>query len=143
MRRCSPSRRRLSALIDQALSGRIRLREQIARKRQALPRERVFTVPPRVFVDNAASVMHTLVEVNGRDRVGFLYDVTRAITELGLQISTAKIMTWGERVVDVFYVKDVFGLKVENERKLAALRAALLSALGAPDVPVETGLRVV
>ncbi|MFM8991287.1 MAG: ACT domain-containing protein, partial [Alphaproteobacteria bacterium] len=124
---------RLSALIEQALSGRIRLREQIARKRQAQPRERVFTVPPRVFVDNAASVMHTLVEVNGRDRVGFLYDVTRAITELGLQISTAKIMTWGERVVDVFYVKDVFGHKVVAESKLKAVRERLLAAVADPD----------
>ena len=37
------------------------------------------------------------------------------------------------RAVDVFYVKDVFGLKIENERKLAALRTALLEALGSPD----------
>jgi len=125
---------RLSALIEQALSGRIRLREQIARKRQAPPRERVFTVPPRVFVDNAASVMHTLVEVNGRDRVGFLYDVTRAMTELGLQISTAKIMTWGERVVDVFYVKDVFGHKIVAEAKLKAVRERLLAAVADPDI---------
>jgi [protein-PII] uridylyltransferase len=35
--------------------------------------------------------------------------------------------------VDVFYVKDVFGLKVENERKLAQLREALLTALASPD----------
>jgi [protein-PII] uridylyltransferase len=34
------------------------------------------------------------------------------------------------RAVDVFYVKDVFGLKVENERKLGTLRGALLAALG-------------
>jgi len=91
-------------------------------------------VPPRVFVDNAASVMHTLVEVNGRDRVGFLYDVTRAITELGLQISTAKIMTWGERVVDVFYVKDVFGHKIVAEGKLKAIRERLLAAVADPDL---------
>ena len=42
------------------------------------------------------------------------------------------------RAVDVFYVKDVFGLKIENERKLAALRTALLQALGGPD-PAELG----
>ena len=33
----------------------------------------------------------------------------------------------------MFYVKDVFGLKVENERKLAGLRGALLTALGQPE----------
>ena len=39
------------------------------------------------------------------------------------------------RAVDVFYVKDVFGLKVENERKLAQLREALLKALGDDEEP--------
>ena len=118
-----PSRlARLATQIEQSLSGRIKLREQLAKRKPWQSRTRIFTVPPRVFVDNAASVMHTLVEVNGRDRVGFLYDVTRAITELGLQISTAKIMTWGERVVDVFYVKDVFGHKIVAEGKLKATK---------------------
>jgi [protein-PII] uridylyltransferase len=37
--------------------------------------------------------------------------------------------------VDVFYVKDVFGLKIDNDRKLAALRIALLAALASPDEP--------
>jgi [protein-PII] uridylyltransferase len=37
------------------------------------------------------------------------------------------------RAVDVFYVKDVFGLKIENERKLRQLREALLLALNNPD----------
>ena len=55
------------------------------------------------------------------------------MTRLHLQIVTAHISTYGERVVDVFYVKDVFGLKVENERKLGQLREALLKALANPD----------
>jgi [protein-PII] uridylyltransferase len=84
-----------------------------------------------------------VIEVNGRDRPGLLHAVTAAISEQGLQIASAHITTYGVRAVDVFYVKDVFGLKVENERKLAALRAALLVALGAPEVPAETGVRVV
>jgi [protein-PII] uridylyltransferase len=39
------------------------------------------------------------------------------------------VTTYGVRAVDVFYVKDVFGLKVENDRKLAQIREALLHAL--------------
>jgi [protein-PII] uridylyltransferase len=128
---------RLSAQIEQSLSGRIKLREQLA-KRRPQSRTRIFTVPPRVFIDNVASGMHTVIEVNGRDRPGFLYDVTRAITDLGLQISSARIMTWGERVVDVFYVKDVFGHKVTHEGKLKRIRERLLAAIEDPDAPVET-----
>ena len=74
-----------------------------------------------------------MLEVNGRDRPGLLHDVTAAISEQGLQIASAHVSTYGVRAVDVFYVKDVFGLKVENERKLALLREALLKALSSPD----------
>jgi [protein-PII] uridylyltransferase len=47
--------------------------------------------------------------------------------------------------VDVFYVKDVFGLKVENERKLKALREALLAALGGAEerLAEESAVRAV
>ena len=74
-----------------------------------------------------------MLEVNGRDRPGLLHDVTAAISEQGLQIASAHVTTYGVRAVDVFYVKDVFGLKVENERKLRQLREALLLALNNPD----------
>ena len=83
-----------------------------------------------------------MVEVNGRDRPGLLYELTRTLSELGLQISSAKIATYGEKVVDVFYVKDVFGLKVENKPKIQRIHDALLAVLaepsgeeGAPAVP--------
>jgi len=128
---------RLATHIEHALAGRLRLREQLA-KRPAIPsRLSVFTVPPRVIIDNAASKYHTLVEVNGRDRIGFLYDVTAAITALGLSIRTAKITTYGERAVDVFYCVDIFGQKVVEEDKLARIREKLLAALADPDAPAE------
>ncbi|MCL2430539.1 MAG: ACT domain-containing protein, partial [Alphaproteobacteria bacterium] len=101
-------------------------------------RIRAIHVPPRVVIDNHASHTHTVLEVNGRDRPGLLHDVTAAISEQGLQIASAHVTTYGVRAVDVFYVKDVFGLKVENERKLAQLREALLAALAGPaeDAPI-------
>jgi [protein-PII] uridylyltransferase len=123
---------RLSALISQALSGRLRLQDEIAKVRREPARLRAVTVPPRVVFDNHASNTHTVIEVNCRDRPGLLHDVTAAISAQGLQIASAHITTYGVRAVDVFYVKDVFGLKVENERKLDALRAALETALAAP-----------
>ncbi len=129
---------KLSVLVEQALSGRLQLTTEIRRMGEALlgRRMRAIHVPPRVVVDNRASHTHTVIEVNGRDRPGLLFDVTAAISEQGLQIASAHVTTYGVRAVDVFYVKDVFGLKVENERKLASLRAALVAALGGPDEPV-------
>ncbi|WP_370643271.1 [protein-PII] uridylyltransferase [Roseomonas cutis] len=137
---------RLSVLIEQALSGRIRLPTEIRKVRREPSRLRAVTVPPRVVIDNHASSSHTVVEVNARDRPGLLHDVTAAISEQGLQIASAHVTTYGVRAVDVFYVKDVFGLKVENERKLASLRQALLKALmpagegGAAEVPLASAV---
>jgi [protein-PII] uridylyltransferase len=120
---------RLSVLIEQVLSGRLRLAEEIRKVRREPSRLRAVTVPPRAVFDNHASNTHTVIEVNGRDRPGLLHDVTAAISAEGLQIASAHITTYGVRAVDVFYVKDVFGLKVENERRLASLRRAIEAAL--------------
>jgi [protein-PII] uridylyltransferase len=87
------------------------------------------SVTPRVLIDNKASATHTVIEVTGRDRPGFLYQVTSVLTGQNLQISTAKISTFGVSAVDVFYVKDQFGLKVDRETRLLQIREALLAAL--------------
>jgi [protein-PII] uridylyltransferase len=121
---------RLKTRIAAALSGTIKLNRELAGRESLPKRAHVFQVPPRVFIDNAASRFATVIEVNGRDRPGLLYDVTRALTECGLQITSAKVSTFGERVVDVFYVKDVFGMKVEHERKQEQVKARLLEVLG-------------
>ena len=86
-----------------------------------------------MLIDNKASNTNTVIEVNGRDRAGFLYDVTGALFQLGLQISSAKISTFGEEVVDVFYVKDVFGMKIDHKMKLKQIRESLLEALQDPN----------
>ena len=122
-------------MLFRSLSGRIRLPAEILKVSKMLlgRRTRAINVPPRVVIDNHASSSFTVLEVNGRDRPGLLHDVTAAISEQGLQIASAHVTTYGVRAVDVFYVKDVFGLKVENERKLNQLRDALLAALANPD----------
>ena len=136
---------RLSSLIEQALSGRLKIANEIRKAtRTLLPgRMRAIHVPPRVVVDNRASNRHTVIEVNGRDRPGLLHDVTAAISDEGLQIASAHVTTYGVRAVDVFYVKDVFGMKIENERKLNQLRAALLAALtpASEDAPPQAALK--
>ncbi len=128
---------KLAVLVEQALSGSLRLDNEIPKLGQALigRRMRAIHVPPRVVVDNRASNSYTVLEVNGRDRPGLLHDVTSAISEQGLQIGSAHVTTYGVRAVDVFYVKDIFGLKIENDRKLAGLKDALLAALCEGDEP--------
>src|SRR5215510_170737 len=110
---------RLAARVEIALSNRLDIQRELDSQRPSYPkRDRVFTVEPRVLIDNNASDTFTVIEVNGRDRPGFLHVVTRALTRMNLQIASAHITTYGERAVDVFYVKDLFGLKVVNQDKL-------------------------
>jgi [protein-PII] uridylyltransferase len=127
--------KRLEQRIEDALKGRLQPSKELKLVRErALPsRTQVFKVPPRVLIDNTVSAKYTVIEVNGRDRQGFLGDVTGALTGIGLQIASAHISTYGERVVDVFYVKDVFGLRVEHDGKIEQIRQALLTAIEPPD----------
>lgn len=125
---------RIRGRIERALSGVASPAWELkqARANEMPSRTNVFKVPPRVLIDNNASRTHTVIEVNGRDRLGFLHDVTNAITNAGLQISSAHISTYGERVVDVFYVKDIFGLKMEQPNKIKDVRSKLLAAIERP-----------
>jgi [protein-PII] uridylyltransferase len=131
---------RLAVLVEQALSGNLRQLNDLASLKTGPARAAVFKVPPRVLIDNKASATHTLIEVNGRDRPGLLHDLGRTLTRLNLQIGGAKIMTYGEKVVDVFYVKDIFGLKIDRPAKLDDIRAALMTALEPPAAaPIAKG----
>jgi [protein-PII] uridylyltransferase len=124
---------KLAVLFENVLSGRVKPHLELAKPNAIPSRTRVFTVPPRVLIDNKASLTHSVIEVNGRDRPGLLFEVTRALTALNLQISSAKISTYGEKVVDVFYVKDLFGHRIEHERKLKDIRERVLKVLAGPD----------
>jgi [protein-PII] uridylyltransferase len=61
--------------------------------------------------------------------VGLLYDVTQALYDSGLSISTSMVATYGERAVDVFYVRDGFGHKIIHPDRLAAIEMRLNKAL--------------
>lgn len=113
-----------------ALENKVDIASEIETRQKNLPqRAKTFTVPPRVIIDNDASNLNTVIEVNGKDRPGLLYDLTSALTQEGLQISAAKVATFGSRAVDVFYVRDNFGLKISHPGKLAEIEKTLENAL--------------
>jgi [protein-PII] uridylyltransferase len=123
---------RLTGRIERVLTGNMRVRPELERNKPPA-RTKVFAVAPRVLINNKASRTHTVIEVNGRDRPGLLFELTAALFEMGLQISSAMIFTYGERAVDVFYVKDVFGFQVTHEGKLDGIRNRLIEVLEGPD----------
>jgi [protein-PII] uridylyltransferase len=119
---------RLRQQIEKTLTGQIRPSTLFA-KRPVKRRSSAFKVTPRVSFDNQASSNATVVEVEGLDRPGLLYDVTLGIFESALSISSAMVSTYGERAIDVFYVRDGFGHKISHPDRLAAVERRLLRAL--------------
>jgi [protein-PII] uridylyltransferase len=61
-------------------------------------------VTTRIDFDNNSSRTHTVIDIETGDRTGLLYDITRAMAKLNLNISTARIVTDARRVRDSFYV---------------------------------------
>ncbi|HWO70438.1 MAG TPA: ACT domain-containing protein [Actinomycetota bacterium] len=115
--------------LRRALEGRLDLAHLVEERRRHYPRPRA-EIPVRVSVDNGASDFFTVVEVGAADRLGLLFDVTRTLAELGLDVHLAKVATYGARVVDAFYVRDVLGRKLEDPGAIAALERALVERLG-------------
>ncbi|MEC9342603.1 MAG: ACT domain-containing protein, partial [Pseudomonadota bacterium] len=85
-------------------------------------------------IDNDLSEYFTVVEVTGLDRPGLLSDITRVLADLSLNIGSAHIATFGEKVIDVFYVSDLVGHKITSESRQQRIVQALMPVL-VPDGP--------
>ncbi|MBO6758036.1 MAG: [protein-PII] uridylyltransferase [Roseibium sp.] len=120
---------RIADLIAQTLKGDTRLPETQSKKGAVKGRMKAFRVAAEVLVNNSVSDDYTVVEVSGLDRPGLLFDLTRAISTLNLNIGSAHISTFGEKVVDVFYVTDLTGQKIANIGRQEIIRERLESAV--------------
>ncbi|WP_425039626.1 [protein-PII] uridylyltransferase [Primorskyibacter sp. S187A] len=120
---------RLQKMIRRTLAGEVIASEAIKSRDKIKKRERAFRVPTTITFDNEGSEIYTIIEVDTRDRPGLLYDLTRTLANSNVNIASALIATYGEQVVDTFYVKDMFGLKLHDARKQKALEAKLRTAI--------------
>ena len=120
---------RLQTLIEETLHGKVVARDEIKSRDKIKKRERAFRVPTSISFDNQGSEIYTIIEVDTRDRLGLLYDLTRTLANANVNISSAVIATYGEQVVDVFYVKDMFGLKYYSKPKCDMLEEKLREAI--------------
>ena len=120
---------RLRKMIHKTLKGEVVATEAIQSRDKIKKRERAFKVPTHITFDNDGSEIYTIIEVDTRDRPGLLYDLTRTLATNNIYINSAVIATYGEQVVDTFYVKDMFGLKFYSESKQKALEKKLRQAI--------------
>ena len=80
-------------------------------------------------IDNSTSGRFTIIDIFTHDRAGLLYAITRTLFELGLSVGRAKIGTFLDQVVDVFYVTDQQDRKIKDERRLEEIRRRLLEVV--------------
>jgi [protein-PII] uridylyltransferase len=116
---------RIAETLEKALKGEVALPEIIARKGPAKGRLKAFAIEPEVHINNEWSNRYTVVQISGLDRPGLLYEMTSTLSKLNLNIASAHIATFGERVVDVFYVTDLLGAKIASPTRQAAIKRAL------------------
>ncbi len=83
----------------------------------------------RVLVDTEASAYATVVEVHAPDDIGLLARVASVFVDLGLDVAQAIVSTVGDRVVDVFYLRDPSGIRFADRHAVDALRATLFTRL--------------
>ncbi|WP_241250599.1 [protein-PII] uridylyltransferase [Paragemmobacter kunshanensis] len=120
---------RLRGMIEKTLKGEVVPREALKDRDKVKKREREFRFPTHITFDNEGSDIYTIIEVDTRDRPGLLYDLTRTLAANNIYIASAVIATFGAQVVDSFYVKDMFGLKLHAKSKQEALERKLRQAI--------------
>ena len=131
---------RVGKLIEDVLSGKAWLPEMIARRTKPKRGAKTFKIEPRVDIGNTLSNRFSVIEVEGLDRPGLLSEITGALSDLSLDIASAHITTFGEKVIDTFYVTDLTGAKVENPTRQETVKKRLTATLEGP-AATERGVK--
>jgi [protein-PII] uridylyltransferase len=114
--------------LRRGIEGSISIDRKVEDTRRHYPAPKIDT-PVTVRVDNDASDFSTVIEVGAPDRMGLLYDITRAFSSVDLDVHLAKVATFDGRVVDAFYVRDEFGRKVTDADRLTEISRTLRERL--------------
>ena len=123
---------RLEQQLKLGTSGQLALDARVAERRRtysrSFKRTSAAAIRSDVSWDNQLSEHATVFEVSCRDSIGVLYRISRALSEMGIGINTARIQTIGDRVVDTFYVT-ADGEKVLDDNHLVETERAILHAI--------------
>ncbi|MBW9051973.1 [protein-PII] uridylyltransferase [Rhizobium mesosinicum] len=119
----------IGRMIEDVLSGRKRLPDVIATRAKNRKKSKAFIIPPSVAITNSLSNKFTVIEVECLDRPGLLSEMTAVLSDLSLDIQSARITTFGEKVIDTFYVTDLVGQKISGDSKRANITARMKAVM--------------
>lgn len=123
--------RRIKDDMQAVIEGKVQVKALVEKRKksnfiESKPKPRF---PTRVEIDNEVSADYTVIDIYTHDKVGLLYSIAAVLSQLGLYIGIAKISTKVDQVADVFYLRDIFGHKVESPEKLAEISRRLQEAI--------------
>ena len=125
---------RIGVTLEKALAGAVEdeaLVAQTGKRPSYMARKYVPRVNTSIEIDNDVSDHFTVIDVYTGDRPGLLFTITNTLFHEGLSVHLAKITTNVDQVLDVFYVTDEDGRKLEDDRQ-QQVRRTLEAHLGEP-----------
>jgi [protein-PII] uridylyltransferase len=136
--------RKIGKVIEDVLAGRSYVPDMLANKMKQKRTLKAFSIEPVVAIKNTLSNRFSVIEIEGLDRTGILSEITGALSDLTLDIRSAHITTFGEKVIDTFYVTDLTGQKITNPARQKRIRKVLTDVLAGrghenPVVQVSAG----
>lgn len=121
----------LTALLKQLQEGAPGEAQGALAKRvaSALRKRLTATAPPLLYpidlqIDNEASEQYTVLRIRTRDTLGFLYELTNALSLNGVYISRVQVGQASGEAFDTLYVTDAQGRKIVDPAKQRELQAA-------------------
>jgi len=98
-------------------------------KRRIGDRRGLFSVKPEVRIVDDDLEDVAIVEAEGLNRPGLLYELASALSQCGVAIASAHIATYGERAVDAFYLQTADHRDAIDRETLARVEKRLLETL--------------
>lgn len=130
-------RAKLQEALQRVLTrGDLDFRALIARHKNTRPRYQAYVgerMPTEIRFDNETSEQRSIVEIETEDRLGLLYSISQALSELSLDICGAKISTESGAAIDSFYLRELDGGKITGQERRRAIEATVRAAISTLD----------
>jgi [protein-PII] uridylyltransferase len=124
--------RNIAGKWDLLCRGAVAAETLIAQRRARYPagaRRETGAAGVSVIIDNSASDGCSVLEIEAPDRFGLLHRIAQTLGRFEVNIVSARILTRIDRAVDVFYITDGKGCKIDGAEKQQAITRLLQEAL--------------
>ena len=88
-----------------------------------------FKQKSQVNIDQDPHLPLTVLEIISPDRPGLLAVIANVFMQLNISLALARITTLGERVEDLFYITDVEGHPMTDQKTIGELENKICDAL--------------